>query len=451
MSGNFCTFADMKREVYESQKAFAGEKKPSMLRRCVDHDYTERMMYMVTMVTEGRRPLFGNVTVCSEDPSGHEGAARMELSELGERVRMEFMQIEAHHPEARVLKLQMMPDHLHGIIFVREHMEQPLGMALRGFKQKCNQHYRRLVLGEEGTSVPSVALPTQQTGPAAQQTGALAQQTGALAHTTGPAAHTTGAAAHTTGPAAQQTGPAAHTTGTAAQRRDRRGEDRSHGMLFARGYNDKLLFREGQLQRWIDYLDDNPRRLAIRREHPDLFRMHRSTEVCGLLFTSMGNHFLLDWPVRQMVEMSREASAVVVEERLQQVLAGAQNGAVTYTAAISEGEKTIARAVRERGFPLVVLLNDGFPAEGSPHERFYKPGGVYFEACSKGKLLLLEPDASAFVNPVVMKATEDALRRKAEAKHYCYRPIPMESQRYRFVALNEIGRLLVERRNRLQN
>ena len=51
----------MKREVYVSQKPFAGEKKPSMLRCCVGHDYGERMMYMLTMVTEGRRPLFGNV------------------------------------------------------------------------------------------------------------------------------------------------------------------------------------------------------------------------------------------------------------------------------------------------------------------------------------------------------------------------------------------------------
>ena len=32
--------------------------------------------------------------------------------------------------------------------------------------------------------------------------------------------------------------------------------------------------------------------------------------------------------------------------------------------------------------PLVVLLNDGFPQEGSPHERYYKPGGVYFDALS---------------------------------------------------------------------
>ena len=46
------------------------------------------------------------------------------------------------------------------------------------------------------------------------------------------------------------------------------------------------------------------------------------------------------------------------------------NGAVTYTAAISKGEQKIAQVVREKGFPLVVLLNDGFPAEGSPQERF---------------------------------------------------------------------------------
>jgi hypothetical protein len=159
----------------------------------------------------------------------------------------------------------------------------------------------------------------------------------------------------------------------------------------------------------------------------------------------MGNHFLLEWPERQLVEMSREASDEQIEKRLQHVLAAAHNGAVTYTAAISKGEQKIARIVREKGFPLVVLLNDGFPKEGSPHERFYKPGGVYFEACSKGKLLLMEPDGSAFVNPVVMKATEDTLQRKAEAKHYSYRPIPVTSLRYRFVALNEVGRLLVER------
>lgn len=204
----------------------------------------------------------------------------------------------------------------------------------------------------------------------------------------------------------------------------------------------RVLTHKGQLHAMIEYVKANPERAWQLKQNPDLFSMHRKTEVRGLFFTSMGNHFLLDWPDRQLVEMSRSASEDLIAERLQSVLAAAHNGAVTYTAAISNGEKMIARAVREHGFPLVVLLNDGFPAAGSPHERFYKPDGVYFEACSKGRLLLLEPEKSAFENPDVMKTTEDALRRKAEMKHFNYNPVPLTSKRYKFVALNEMGRML---------
>ena len=207
----------------------------------------------------------------------------------------------------------------------------------------------------------------------------------------------------------------------------------------------RVLTHKGQLHAMIEYVKANTERAWQRKQHPDLFRMHRKTEACGLLFTSMGNHFLLDWPDRQMVEMSRSASEEQIEKLQKSVLAAAHNGAVTYTAAISNGEKMIAKAVRKQGFPLVVLLNDGFPAEGSPQERFYKPGGTYFEACSKGKLLLLEPHESAFVNPAVMAATEDTLRRKAEAKHYHYTAVPVDSKRYRFVALNEMARILMKR------
>ena len=162
----------------------------------------------------------------------------------------------------------------------------------------------------------------------------------------------------------------------------------------------RVLTHKGQLHAMIEYVKANTERAWQRRQNPELFRMRRKTEVCGLEFTSMGNHFLLDWPDKQLVEMSRSASDEETENRLKEVLAAAHNGAVTYTAAISKGEQRIARTVREHGYPLVVLLNDGFPAEGSPHERFYKPGGVYFDACSRGKLLLMEPKGSAFVNPL---------------------------------------------------
>ena len=41
-SGLFCNFADMDKDTYEKNKAFAGEKKASMKRRFVGHDYTRR-------------------------------------------------------------------------------------------------------------------------------------------------------------------------------------------------------------------------------------------------------------------------------------------------------------------------------------------------------------------------------------------------------------------------
>jgi len=209
-------------------------------------------------------------------------------------------------------------------------------------------------------------------------------------------------------------------------------------------YHERILHAPGQLRRMIDYVKDNPRRLWVKSRNPEFFRLHRRTEAAGLSFTSMGNHFLLDWPDKQVVEMSRSATSEEVQELLRKVLAAAHNGTVTYTAAISKGEQLIARTLREQGYPLVVLLNDGFPKEGSPHERYYKPGGVYFEACSIGQLLLLEPTEQAFLDAGIQTAVEATLRRKAEARHYVYTPIPVTSQRYRFVALNEMAKRLVQ-------
>lgn len=39
-------------ESFEKHKAFAGEKKASMLRRRVGHDYESRAVYLITMTVE---------------------------------------------------------------------------------------------------------------------------------------------------------------------------------------------------------------------------------------------------------------------------------------------------------------------------------------------------------------------------------------------------------------
>ena len=138
----------MDRATFESQKAFAGEKKPSMQRRCVDHDYTARRMYMVTMVTEGRKPLFGKVVGRSEAVEPSAEMPHIELSPLGEAVEQIWQTIGSHHPEVKVVALQMMPDHLHAILFVKTKMEKPLGKVLLGVKQACNQAFREVMPAE---------------------------------------------------------------------------------------------------------------------------------------------------------------------------------------------------------------------------------------------------------------------------------------------------------------
>ena len=207
----------------------------------------------------------------------------------------------------------------------------------------------------------------------------------------------------------------------------------------------RTLCHKGQLDAMIKYVKANAERAWQRKQNPELFRLHRQTDVYGLIFTSLGNHFLLEWPDRQLIEVSRNSTAEQIQNQLQSALALARYGVVTYTAAISKGEQLIARTIREQGFPLVVLLNDGFPKQGSPHEKYFKPGGAYFEACSNGKLLLLEPAEQTFLAKPIQQATEETLRKKAYTKHLLYTPIPVTSQRYRFMALNEIGKILCGR------
>lgn len=324
----------MKREVYVSQKPFAGEKKPSMLRRCVGHDYGERMMYMVTMVTEGRRPLLGHVVGRSDAPEGSAEAPRVELTELGRCVEAEWLGIPRYYPQVEILAVQMMPDHLHGILFVREKMERDLSRIIRGFKTGCNRHYRRLF-----PNVQYVATQSQQTGRQGQQTGR------------------------------QGLRPA---------------EDRTHGLLFARGFNDKLLLRQGQLQRWLDYLKDNPRRLLMKREHPDLFRVQRGLMAGSQQFSAIGNRFLLQRPVRLQVQCSRRLTDDEIARQQAWWLSQARSGAVLVSPCISKGEKQVMRAAFQEGLPLIILQENGFTD-------LAKPGGQRMEACQRGQLLLLAP------------------------------------------------------------
>lgn len=72
------------------------------------------------------------------------------------------------------------------------------------------------------------------------------------------------------------------------------------------------------------------------------------------------NHWLPDWPERQVVQCNRDISVEDLQRQMKQVLQRVEVSAVTYTAAKIKGEERIARAVRKAGWLLVVLLLDVF-------------------------------------------------------------------------------------------
>ena len=220
------------------------------------------------------------------------------------------------------------------------------------------------------------------------------------------------------------------------------------GGLWAEGFQDTILFHEGQLEAMFSYLRDNARRLAVKRLMPDLFRVRRDLRISLKLplqaqdkglplqvqnlppssvpaavaagitghFSAIGNHFLLESPSLLQVQCSRsylaylrvpkpggglkiarnekgepiiEKATPEFEAKRDMLLAAAKHGAVLISPCISDGEREIARLAFAAGLPVIALRNMGF----SP---LYKPGGKLFDQTANGKLLLLAPAAWSY-------------------------------------------------------
>ena len=330
----------MKKETFERQKAFAGEKKPSMKRRFTGHDYTRRGIYMVTLAVEGRRNLFGHVYGDSSDP-------RIELSPLGCAVRDEWRNIPSHHPEVKVFDLQMMPDHLHGILFISEPLPCGLSGIIRGFKTGCGRHYRRLLSPQ-----PASPQPAAPSDPSAPNSSAAPKS------------------------------PASPRYVATQSQRAPKGSHPKHGLLFEPGFNDLVLRNEEEYQRWKHYLRDNPRRLLMKRERPELLKPFFGLQLGAHTYNGIGNRALLTAPRRMAVRISRRLTDAQLEAEVARYIEAARQGAVLISPAISPGEKRVMRQAFDEHLPVVVVVRNGFTP-------FSKPKGEQFDACSQGRLLIL--------------------------------------------------------------
>ena len=356
-------------------------------------------IYHITFVVAGRQPLLGNFTIDHDEP-------RCLPTDLGSAISHDLAEIHQRRPYVRLLAKQLMPDHIHVLLYVTDDCSVSIKEIARGMRQGWRQMATTVRIDPQ---MPSAEEYKQMPKGWTQMPKGVTQMPKG-------------------GTQMPKGGTQMPDTGT-------------HQPLFETPFF-RTLAHKGQLDAMIQYIHDNPRRAMLKQQNPDLFTLRRDTRVGELCFTSLGNLFLLDYPEKQPIICSRTLSEQQITAQQTDALYQAEKGCITVTAAISPGERQIAKAIRKAGFPLIILLKDGFPKAGDPHEKYYKPGGVYFEACAAGRLLLLEPTADTQTLPDIQTRTEQTLREKAEARHWNYQPIPVTSDRYRMMAANEIVKVL---------
>ena len=357
-----------------------------MGRRCRNWDYGARAIYMITVSLKERgRPALAewpeflgvsakaqNLTVAGQDlrqpGDGPVGASpetakivSMPLTLLGEKVLACWRRIPEFWPMVELLECQVMPDHFHGLVFVKEPLRpagkpcacpetgKVLGDVIRGFKTGCRE------VGWEDGYVDNILFREGQLKRMAEYI-------------------------------------------------------RDNPRRLAEKRANPALFR-----RVVDLVVDLP--VSGQAQNPNGLCASAETPKFTANFQAIGNTGLLQWPVMLPVQCSRkdfayrrerlatggwkilrsaagvplvEYASPAFEEKCEDALDCARKGAVLVSPCISHGEREIARRAHIAGARVIAIRNKGFAP-------FEKPNGALFDQCAKGNLLLLAPAAWPYI------------------------------------------------------
>lgn len=317
-------------------KKHAKGKISSMHRRCDFHDYKGKGSYMFTICTSPRRQVFGRLIV----PEGFRSAVNgfstevgrtscsavahqavtekrtslpyIQLSAVGEMIKAQWEDIPFEYPQIENLLIQVMPDHVHGLLRVRSPLPMSVGLIIGRFKYLTTKKYNQILNGEDFI----------------------------------------------------QRGVATET-------------------LWESNYADSIVTSEERRNTLVAYILDNPRRLALKTLMPEYLAVSK-TEIAGYEFSCVGNLKLLQCRPLLQLRLSRNLTDEAIKTVKSECHKKADGGAVFVSPCISKGEKTVTRSLFDKGYPLVVLLENGFTD-------YYKPPASYLDAFTGGRILFLAP------------------------------------------------------------
>lgn len=368
--------------------------------RATWHDYRQRGVYMLTICTEGRRPLLGRLE------ANEAGVGTVRLTPLGTALERVLQGLRNEYKEVEVIRWVVMPDHLHVVVQVHQVMSRHLGEVVRRLKYLSTVAYLKELDEREGGThrIEGSRLSKRE-----REAMKRAAEEGGRRTADGP---------QTTGPGKEDVEDPGKGNVEGGGREDVIFVQR----LWQDNYHDRVLTEYGQLTKMLNYVMDNPRRAWIKRQHPRLFydkwtldlpipvelarALYREARAMGevksleeclivdrsgeevrtnLRFRAMGNCFLANETVLVPLRMSRRATSAEIKA-CSETLAerGITEGAVVITPCVSQGEQIIVDTLLTAGHRVIRMQHEAMSTHYAPSDRF-------LPFLASGQMLLLAP------------------------------------------------------------
>jgi REP element-mobilizing transposase RayT len=166
--------------------------------------------------------------------------------------------------------------------------------------------------------------------------------------------------------------------------------------VFEKFYHDRILTKEGQLKRILDYVSDNPRRRLERMTYRDLYHRYIISNDKGETYEAYGNIQLLEDPDIEAVKISRHDTPNELNAKKLTWLRTIQNGGVIVSPFISPAERKVRDWAFDNDGSVIYLIPNGFGCRYTPKEPLHT-------LCSEGRLLIIAPLEHNFATKVISR------------------------------------------------
>ena len=263
-------------------------------------------------------------------PNNDPKQAAIQRTALGNQLVDCLLTVPSYHPDVRVVSFCLMPDHLHTIWHVVRPMESGIGSVVRGFWQAAKKIGRAYSMSINPNGI--------------------------------------------------------------RDNEHRATDEYQFDPIFTEKPFIRPLSRRGQLHSMINYVRNNPQRLATKRIMPGFFCVQDGIEIAGRTYSGVGNIHLLQGKhfapvhVRNMwvIDAEQHGNVQPLRDYMNACVLSARKGVVMVSPFISPKEKEVMHVLLKEKLPFIILSDNGF-------RDYYKPSDVLFDAVASGMVLILSP------------------------------------------------------------